>query len=1014
MSACAVCGYKSVEAFKFCPECGAAAATQTSEQRRVVTVLFCDVVGSTALGESADPEAVRATLARYFESMRAIVERHGGTVEKFIGDAVMAVFGVPVAHEDDAMRACRAAVEMQDALPALAVEGRIGVATGEVVTGTKERLATGDAVNLAARLQQAARPGEALVEEGTRALVGAAAELEAVEPLALKGKAEPVSAFRLRAVHEAERPPEAPFVGRERELAAIHGAWKRALSGRRCELVTIVGEAGVGKSRLVTEALASLEARSVQGRCLPYGEGITYWPVVEILKQLGILPLDRAAATAIRSLLGDTSVATSAEEIAWAFRKTLEQAAAERPLIVVLDDIQWGEETFLDLLEHVALLSSGDSILVLAMARPELTERRASWPVTLRVEPLGAKEVEELIPVHISGGLRGKIARVGGGNPLFVEEMVAMAGEAGEEVVVPPTLQALLATRLDQLDPAERRALERAAVEGEVFHRGAVQALAGEEAQVTPRLASLVRKGLIHPEKPQLPGEDGFRFRHLLIRDAAYASLPKAARAELHQRFAGWLDDRGTQLVEQREILGYHLERAWHYRDELGLADDGELAEAARRHLAASGSRALWRQDIGAAVNLLARAAALVPSAETNVSLELDLAHALGWAGKAGESLQRARSVAERAAAAGDRRGELCALLSEGMMRTFFEPEGAADQLAPLTEQALPEFEAAHDDFALNLAYRALGQVAGARGQMDALVAAYERAAAHAQRVGLPNQLQVFWCSYGRFYGPTPLSELLAWQDEQDELSRRSPRFRAHRAQALAMLGRLAEARAMLAELRADVAERGGHLTTGGMSTGVAFEVELLAGDPAAAVAAGEEDCRILEDAGWKGALSSAAGTLANAYYELGRLEEADAWAERAAELGASDDANAQMLWRLAKAKVLARRGEHAEAERLAQEALEICEATDMLNDQAIAFADLAEVLALAGRPEAAAEALEQALVRYGRKENVVMANRVRASLADLRQGRWQTRLSRRSSRRRSTTIDGFGRNAGT
>jgi predicted ATPase len=344
--------------------------------------------------------------------------------------------------------------------------------------------------------------------------------VEAVEPLVLKGKAEPVPAYRLVGVREAAGlRPESRFVGRRRELAAIHEAWGRAVAERRCDLLTIVGEAGVGKSRLVAEALASLGARVAQGRCLPYGEGITYWPVVEIINQLGASPSDEAAAVAIRSLVGESDVASSAEEIAWAFRKLLEEQA---PLIAVFDDVQWGEGTFLDLLEHVSLLSSDAPLLLLAMARPELTERRAEWPVALRLEPLAAEEVEELIPNQISRELRAKIAQTAGGNPLFVEEMVAMAGEAAGEVTVPPTLKALLAARLDQLAPGERWVLQRGAVEGEIFHRAAVQALAPEEPHVTPRLAALVRKGLIRPQKPQLAGEDGFRFRHLLIRDAAY------------------------------------------------------------------------------------------------------------------------------------------------------------------------------------------------------------------------------------------------------------------------------------------------------------------------------------------------------------------------------------------------------------------------------------------------------------------------------------------------------------
>jgi class 3 adenylate cyclase len=346
--------------------------------RKVVTVLFCDVVGSTALGESIDPEALQGLLARYFERMKAIVESHGGSVEKFIGDAVMAVFGVPTVHEDDALRAVRAAEEMRDAFNGIGVRGRIGVNTGEVVVGTVERLATGDAVNVAARLQQAADPDEILVGEATHDLVRAAVDAVAVEPLELKGKAGPVAAYRLEGVREApERAHDAPFVGREREVAFIHEAWERAVSELRCELFTVIADAGVGKSRLVAEALGSLDARVVRGRCLPYGEGITYWPVVEVVKQLGTSSVEGDTAAAIRSLLGETDRVAGPEEAAWAFRKLLER---EAPVVVVFDDIQWGEETFLDLVEGVGLLSTGAPILLLCMARPELLARRSEWP----------------------------------------------------------------------------------------------------------------------------------------------------------------------------------------------------------------------------------------------------------------------------------------------------------------------------------------------------------------------------------------------------------------------------------------------------------------------------------------------------------------------------------------------------------------------------------------------------------------------------------------------------------
>ncbi|MDQ2910091.1 MAG: AAA family ATPase, partial [Actinomycetota bacterium] len=578
MIVCANCGHESSDAARFCEACGAALGRGSGERRKVVSVLFCDVVGSTALGESTDPEALRALLARYFDRMRGVVERHGGSVEKFVGDAVMAVFGVPAVHEDDALRACRAAMEMREAFPELGIEGRIGVSTGEVVTGTEERLATGDALNVAARLQQAAAPGEVLIAAATRVLLGGAVDVERVEPLVLKGKSEPVPAFRLLGTRAAsERRHDMVFVGRERELVLLGGAWRRALAEQRCELVTVVGDAGLGKSRLAAEALAPIEARVVGGRCLPYGVGITYWPVVEVVKQLDALPSDPAAAAAISSLLGESKAGTSAEEIAWAFRKLLEEWA---PLVVLFDDIQWGEETFIDLVEHVALLSSGASILLVCMARPELLDSRPSWPVTVRLEPLSGQDAASLIGAGVAEELRGRIVAAAGGNPLFIGEMLAMAGEAGDEIAVPPTLKSLLAARLDQLDAAERGVLERGAVEGELFHRGAVQALAPEETQVTPRLAALVRRELIRSDIPLFPGEDGFRFRHLLIRDAAYDALPKATRADLHERFSAWLERRGAQLVELDEILGYHLEQAARYKSELGQPD-GELTERA-------------------------------------------------------------------------------------------------------------------------------------------------------------------------------------------------------------------------------------------------------------------------------------------------------------------------------------------------------------------------------------------------------------------------------------------------
>ncbi len=606
MPTCANCGHENREGARFCDACGVVlgAPVDTGEQRKTVTVLFCDVTGSTALGERLDPESLRGVMARYFDAARLVVERHGGSVEKFIGDAVMAVFGIPVLHEDDALRAVRAAAELRDGLGELndglmrdygtTLELRIGVNTGEVVTGTEERLATGDAVNVAARLEQAAQPGEVLLGPETRALVRDAVVAEAVAPLELKGKAAAVAAFRLVSLRTEvdPRPLAGAMVGRERELARLQAAMAQAVADNSCQLFTVLGAAGVGKSRLAFEFLSGLGAVAVvRGTCLSYGDGIAYWPVVEVLKQLlGAEPaerlaeygLDADAVRAIHAVLGDDSLVSSVEEIAWATRRLLEAVAAAAPLVVVLDDIHWGEDVFLDLVDHIADLSRDAPILLLCMARPELLDRRPGWgggklnATTVLLEPLAAADADVLVARLLEGSaadpeLRTRILDAAEGNPLFVEEMVALLRESPNGVVaVPPTIQALLAARLDQLDPLERVVLERGSVEGRVFHRGAVQALSPLEAQLFAPLTALVRRELVRPDRPQFPGEDAYRFRHLLIRDAAYDALPKATRAELHERFATWMVERGSDLVELDEVVGYHLERAYRYRVELG------------------------------------------------------------------------------------------------------------------------------------------------------------------------------------------------------------------------------------------------------------------------------------------------------------------------------------------------------------------------------------------------------------------------------------------------------------
>jgi class 3 adenylate cyclase/tetratricopeptide (TPR) repeat protein len=972
--ACAVCGYQATQAFKFCPECGAAALPGGQERRKVVTVLFCDVVSSTALGESTDPEALRALLARYFERMKAIVERHGGTVEKFIGDAVMAVFGVPVAHEDDGLRACRAAVEMREVLPELDVEGRIGVTTGEVVTGTEERIATGDAVNVAARLQQVAQPGEALIGEPTLALVRGAVQVEAVEPLALKGKSELVPAFRLLSARGAtERRHEPRFVGREQELALVQAAWERVCSEQRCELVTIVGEAGVGKSRLVAEAVALIESLVVQGRCLAYGEGITYWPIVEVIKQLDTLPSERAAAAAIRSLLGETSAGASAEEIAWAFRKLLEEQA---PLIVVFDDVHWGEETFLDLLEHVALLSSGAPLLLLCMARPELDERRPAWPVTLRLEPLQDEEVDELIGEVLTDELKERVARAAGGNPMFVAEMLAMAQQADGEVTVPPTLRALLAARLDQLETAERRVLERGAVEGELFHRGAVQALGPEESQVTPRLAALVRKGLVRPEKAQLAGEDGFRFRHLLIRDAAYQALPKLARAELHTRFAAWLDERGRQLIELDELVGYHLGQAARYKGELGQSEPA-LAERAGERLAAGGRRALWRGDDRGAAGLLKRALELTRPHRLDVHLELDFAWACRFISPE-QALAVAQATAERACEAGDEAGEALARVVAAYQRFVVAEDPDVDELEALARTALPLLAQGEDHAGLVRVWDALGYgVAYTRCRFEDAAQAAEQALRHARRAGYEPR-HLFNLEGALIHGPRPADEALRVLDAALP-ENPDPRSLQHRARLLAMLGRFDQAWPLAHEAGARYRELTG--IDSGQSLG---DIASLAGDEEAAVGYLRAFCDWCEEHGQREWLSTYAPMCGRCLCALGRYDEAEPLAELGRKLGHEQDLGTQMLWRRVRALVQASRGEHVQARHLAREAVAISDRTDALNFQGDVLCDLAEVLHSAGRAGEATAALEQGLERYERKRNIARAKRARARLAEM------------------------------
>ncbi|MGZ4463208.1 MAG: AAA family ATPase [Gaiellaceae bacterium] len=967
---CASCGRETPEGFPRCANCGAPleALSPAREQRKTVTVVFCDITGSTELGESTDPEALRALLARYFERMKGIVEAHGGSVEKFIGDAVMAVFGVPVAHEDDALRACRAAVEMRDALPELGITGRIGVNTGEVVTGTEERLATGDAVNVAARLEQAAEPGEVLVGAGTLALAGSGVEVGKERLLELKGKSDPVAAYPLLAVLEvAERSHASRFVGRERELEQLVDAWDRALAGARCELVTVVGDPGVGKSRLVAEALAQIDARVVRGRCLPYGEGITYWPVVEVVKQLAVLPSDPVAAAAIRSLLGESEAGTSGDEIAWAFRKLLEEQA---PLVAVFDDIQWGDETFLDLVESIGLLSAGVPLLLLCMARPGLVEARPTWPATLPLEPLPPEQADALIGNAVSEELRERIAHAAGGNPLFISEMLAMAA-GNDEVEVPATLKALLAARLDQLDAAERRVLERGSVEGEIFHRGSVQALAPEETQVTTRLAALVRHQLVRPDRAQLAGDDGYRFRHLLIRDTAYDALPKSVRADLHARFADWLDEHGEALVERDEIVGYHLEQAARYQAELGQPDPVLIERAAER-LAAGGRRANDRGDYRAGLALLTRAAELLRPVRLDVALELEVAWGMD-ADDARAGAAAADDLAGRAERAGDQSGALLARAMALIHRSGTGEVLPGNEAEELCRQALPAEEARGDARRLGLLWELLAIAAQHRMRNDASVDAAARAIGYQWFGGGSAAGQIF--DWALILGTRSAEDGLRMLDDLAG-SRPPGAGDLSRAVHLAMLGRLDEAWT-LAEARADhLHEISGSLV---WSANFLAVIAIVEGDRERACHHHRELLAAIPS-GTEASASSYELPLARDLCYLGRYDEVEPLLQHARSLPQGPVSRA--MGSSVEALLLAARGRLEEAEALARTGLAV--AVDEMDNpwlEAWGYEDLATVLEREGRTAEVRATLERSMEIWERKGCIPCADRVRAQI---------------------------------
>ena len=981
---CPSCGQENPEGFRFCGACGAelTAATAPREVRKTVTVLFCDVTGSTAMGERLDPESTRRVMGRYFEAMREAIERHGGTVEKFIGDAVMAVFGVPVVHEDDALRAVRAAADMRTALAALndelerdwgvRIESRIGVNTGEVVTGEGDSIATGDAVNVAARLEQHAAPGEALLGESTYRLVRDAVTTEPVEPVVAKGKSQPLAAFRLTGLVEgAEFIPrrlDSPLVGRENELAQLQRAFDHAVSERVAYQFTLLGPAGIGKSRLVRELHDRVDATLLTGRCLPYGEGITYWPLMEI-----------------DPLASQLDFEANRDEIALNTRRILERLARNQPLVVVFDDLQWAEPTFLDLVDHVTDLARDAPILLVCSARPELLDARPGWgggklnATTMLLEALSETESTQLVDnllARVNADLKAQIAVAAEGNPLYLEEMLAMVAEGRNgEFAVPPTIQALLAARLDHLAPDERAAVECAAIQGQEFRHDALVTLVPN--QLAGRLAdvyqSLVRKDLIRPA-----GDDTSRFKHLLLRDAAYEALPKEQRAGLHERFADWMEATAPELGE---ILGYHLEQAYRYRAELGPVDAAgeELARRAAGLLAAAGQRAADRSDVHATINLLERAVRLLPEDDPEA---VALYPELGTAIADGGDLEAPAVLYRKAEELGDPVTSVRARVRLVWLELLRgAPQAEAEGVL---EAALAEAERLGDEpLVAELLWRlaVLNAWLGDNRRGEQLL---RRALALADSLDDP-QLRshvLYWMGLILMWGETPVDDALRECEEFLRIVELGQMAQTEllvvQGTLLAMKGEFERGRQLAAKGREALFELGQTVQYAAISQPIAI-VELLAGDDAAAERLLREAHEILEAAGERGYLSTVDGLLALALAHQHRYDEAETFADHAREIGSEDDHITQLYWRVAKAHVARHRGEHAEAERLAAEVISFT--TDYDNfDGPMATVEIATYL----QPEAAREALGIGLELSEAKGNVVTAARAREKLAAL------------------------------
>jgi len=1058
---CPQCGAQVFPEARFCWSCGTALAPAARPRavRKAVTVVFTDVAGFTALTEGLDPERLRRVMSRYFGEMRSVVERHGGVVEKFIGDAVMAVFGIPKVHEDDAVRAVRAAVEMRDALDSLnrdlerswgvTIEVRTGVATGEVATGAGgagDTLVLGDSVNVAARLQQAAAPHQILLTADTYRLAAGAVEVEAIPALSLKGKGEPVPAFRVLRLRADRSGPvrrlDAPMVGRGAELGLLQGALDRVVAERSCHLVLILGVAGAGKTRLVKEFLRSNEGRVrvVQGQCPSYGEGITFWPVAEVVRQAAGITQDDGPAEArarlqavlaagddddsvvahLSQVLGLTDTTVGSDDIFWAVRKLLETVARDQPLVVVFEDVHWAQPTFLDFLQHLGDWVRDAPILVCCPGRPDFLDEHGAWredrPYLTRVAlgPLSDDESRQVVENLLNGeelSRRGRSRIVGAaqGNPLFLEEMLSMLVDEGLlhrqdgrwvpsddllDLPLPLTLQSLLVTRLDRLEPGPRQVAEVAAVLGTVFSRRALLELVVDqtEAEVATNLARVTEEGMLGPVA-SAAWDDALDFQHPLIREAAYNAMSKEARADVHERFADWLEASQPWLHvgDDDELLGYHLEHAYLLGRQLRPVDDHAhtLARRAGERLAVAGRRAFGRGDVVAAVNLLSRAGRLLPDDDPlRLSVLPCLSESLMMTGqveRAGATLEEAA----RAAAEQDARAVQAHLaLVRTTQRLFVRPEGWADAARQEVARSIRVFEEVADHLGLARSWRLLGLIDFVRGQCASAGAAVDRAGAYAHLAGdRREELECLsWLPLALFAGPVPAGEGVAQcrliidragGDQKVEAS-----VLLTQGALEAMQGDVARARESLSTARATFEDLGLRFWLAGPVAYLTGWVEILVGDAAAAERVLRPGYEALGEMGHSSWLSSTvAGLLAHALYAQGRYAEAEDLAATSQRITGSDDVFSQVVGRGARAKALSATGDAAQAEEVGRQAVELAAGTDCTQLQGEALLDLAEVHRRGGRPDGAGGLVDEALRRFHTKGNRLAVERAGALL---------------------------------